>query len=300
MNFDDLALFLAVARRGNFATVAKDLAVDPSSVSRGIADLEAALGVRLFQRTTRRVTLTEAGALYLASIEPLIDELRRANAAIQNAQSVPRGLLRISTSVTFGQKVLVPLLPAFRAHYPELAVEGVFTDANVDLVTDRIDLAVRLAPTIEGDLIAAKLMDTRYRVVASKEYLKSSPRLVAPADLARHRVLLFNLPGFRKRWLFRDRKSGPIVEVPIAGDITLAPAGALLEAAITGLGPVMLPDWLVDADIAAGRLRNVFPRHDVTATTFETAAWLVYPSRAYLPNKVRVMIDFLKFHLASP
>jgi DNA-binding transcriptional LysR family regulator len=297
MQLEALSLFVAVAQRLSFAAVAKERDLDPSSVSRAIGELEAELGLRLFQRTTRSMALTEAGALYLAHIEPLIDEMARAREAATQVTGAPRGVLRLTASVTFGQMRIVPLLPAFRALYPALKVECLFTDANIDLVAERIDLAIRLAPIIEGDLIAAKLMDTRYRVVASPAYLEAGPPLVQPADLSRHRVLLFNIKTYRTRWLFQDA-AGTIETVPIDGDITLTPAGSLLTAALAGLGPALLPDWLVDEAVRAGQLVDVFPHHAATATTFDTAAWLVYPSRAYLPGKVRAMADFLKGRLA--
>jgi DNA-binding transcriptional LysR family regulator len=298
MDIQSLDLFAMVARRGSFAAVAKERNVDPSSISRAIADLEAELGLRLFQRTTRSMTLTEAGDLYLARVEPLIEELWRARDAAVQVTGAPRGLLRITASVTFGQMRIVPLLAEFHARYPELRLDCLFTDANVDLVTERVDLAVRLAPVIEGDLIAAKLMDTRYRVVASPDYLARQPPIRTPQDLSVHKVLLFNLRAYRTRWLFRD-PDGREESVPIAGDFTIAPAGSLLTAALIGLGPALLPDWLVDDAIAAGALVNVFPTHRATATTFDTAAWLVYPSRAYLPNKVRVIADFLREKMST-
>ncbi len=293
MNLRTLELLSAVARRGSFAAVAKEEGLDPSSISRAIAELEAELGVRLFQRSTRSMRLTEAGDLYLARVEPMIEDMARARDEAARVSGAPRGLLRLTASVTFGQTRIVPLLPAFRARHNELQVDCLFTDANVDLVAERVDLAIRLAPTVEGDLIATKLMDTRYRVVASPAYLAAHPPLTVPADLSAHRVLLFNLRAYRNRWLFRDA-AGREEAVGIAGDVTLAPAGSLFAAALAGLGPALLPDWLVDEAVAKGELIDVFPLHAATATTFDTAAWLVYPSRAYLPNKVRVMIDFLK------
>jgi DNA-binding transcriptional LysR family regulator len=296
MEIRTLELFAAVARRGSFAAVAKELDIDPSSVSRAIGDLEAELGLRLFQRTTRSMTLTEAGHLYLGRIEPLVEELSHARDAATQISGSPRGLLRITASVTFGQMRIVPLLPSFRVRFPDIEIECLFTDANVDLVSERIDVAVRLAPVVEGDLIAAKLIDTRYRVVASPPYLASHAPLETPSDLLDHRVLLFNLRPYRTSWLFRDGQ-GREESVAISGDITLTPAGSLLSAALLGLGPALLPDWLVDDAIAHGDLVEVFPQHRVTATTFETAAWLVYPSRAYLPSKVRVFADFLKEHM---
>jgi DNA-binding transcriptional LysR family regulator len=187
MNLDTLDLFVEVARKRSFAAVAKERNVDPSSVSRAIADLEAELGLRLFQRTTRTMTLTEAGDVYLSRIEPLTEEIARAREAALQVTGRPRGLLRITASVTFGQMCIMPLLGEFRALYPDLKVECLFTDANLDLVADRIDLAVRLAPIVEGDLIVSKLMDTRYRVVASPAYLASHRRLGDPATCRRIR-----------------------------------------------------------------------------------------------------------------
>jgi DNA-binding transcriptional LysR family regulator len=297
MEVKDLELFADVARAASFAAVAKERNVDPSTVSRNIVALEDELGIRLFQRTTRRMTLTEAGDIYLARVESLLEELDHARDAATSASGKPRGTLRLTASVTFGQMRIVPLLREFRALYPDLKLECVFTDATVDLVGERIDLAIRLGPAVQGDVIAAKLIDTHYRVVASSGYIASAPPLTKPAQLTEHRCVLFNIRAFRTRWLFRDSK-GSVTEIPIDGDITLSPANALRQAAIDGLGPALLPSWLVDPDIAAGRLVNAFPKYEITATTFETAAWLVYPSRAFLPNKVRVMIDFLRQRIA--
>jgi len=293
MNRNELRLLADVATLGSFAAAAENRNVDASSVSRTIAALEARIGVRLFQRTTRSMKLTEAGADLLARVGPLMEEIERAEAEARGLTSTPRGALRLTASVSFGQSRIVPLLPAFQAQYPGLRVECLFTDAMVDLVAERVDLAVRLAPAVEGDLIASKLMDTHNRVVASPGYLTAAPRLKRPRDLTNHRCLLFNTRDFHSLWLFRN-KQGAVEDVSIGGDYIIAPASSLRDAAIAGLGPALLDDWLVSAELKAGKLVDVFPRHAVTATTFETAAWLVYPSRSYLPGKVRAMIDFLK------
>ncbi|MGL5010100.1 MAG: LysR family transcriptional regulator [Paracoccaceae bacterium] len=292
MNLGDVTLLQDVARLGSFAAAAAQRGIDASSVSRMVAGIEAGLGFRVFERTTRRLNLTEVGDLYLTRAAPLTEELTRIAAEARNLRAAPSGLLRLTASVTFGQRQLVPLIGAFRTQHPDVALDCVFTDANVDLIADRIDLAIRLAPTIEGDLIATKLMATHYRVVAAQDYLARHAPLQVPADLRGHRVLLFNLRAFRQRWLFRD--GAGTQEVPIAGDITLSPAGTLRDAAIAGLGPALLPDWLVDGDIAAGRLVHCLRAWQVTATDFDTGAWAVYPSRSFLPGKTRAMIDFLR------
>lgn len=296
MNFNSLKLALQVARLGSFAGVARSMDVDPSSISRAIAQVEADLDLRLFQRTTRRLTLTEAGALYLTRVEAVVDELEEARDAAMAIQSGPRGTLRLTASVAFGETCLTPLVPVFRDAYPELRLELIFTDQNVDLVSEQIDLAIRLAPEIEGDLVCTKLFETRYRVCASPEYVDRTAILTKPQDLSVHDALLFALPGYRTRWLFRDG-NGRTIDVAVSGSIITSNAMTLRQNMLNGLGPALLADWLIDDDIREGRCIDLFPKHQVTATSFDTAAWLVYPSRRFLPNKVRCMIDFLRAEL---
>ncbi|NNG02739.1 MAG: LysR family transcriptional regulator, partial [Inquilinus sp.] len=244
----------------------------------------------------RRLSPTEAGQAYLNRVEAILDELEKAREDALGVGAQPTGTLRMTVSVAFGQRCLVPLLPRFAEAFPRLGLELLMTDAAIELVAERVDLAIRLGPTVSGDVVCAKLMDTRYRVCASPDYLERAPSLARPEDLRRHACLAFALPDYRSRWLFRAA-DGKASEVPVGGRMVISNALALRDAAIVGLGPALLADWLVDDDIAAGRLVDVFPEHRVTATSFETAAWLVYPSRAFLPNKVRVTIDFLRRHL---
>ena len=296
MDLNALTAFIDVARRGNFAAAARDRNVDPSSMSRLVAALEAELGVRLFQRSTRRLSLTEAGERYLRRVEALAEELEHAREEALAISGGALGTLRMTASVAFGSTCVVPLLPQFRAAFPALKLELLLCDANLDLVAERIDLALRLGPCVEADVVGARLFSTRYRVCASPAYLKSAPALLSPADLAGHRCLLFTLPEYRSRWLFRCG-GGVVSEVSIDGDVLISTALGLRECAIAGMGPALLADWLIDGDIAAGRLLDLFPAYQVAATSFDTAAWLLYPSRAFLPNKVRLSIDFFRARL---
>ncbi len=297
MDIASIDLFLSVVRFGSFARAAKDRDLDPSTVSRSIAALEAELGVRLFQRTTRRLSLTESGELYRARVEPLMDEMRRAGAEAANAAGAPQGTLRLTASVALGIGRIAPLLPAFRKAFPALKIDCQFTDATLDLVAERIDLALRLAPSIEGDVVAVKLFDTRYHVVTTPDYLARAPALNRPADLGAHRCLLLALRPFRTRWLFR-RDAGAIEEVAVDGDIVISTPLGVRAAALSGLGPALMADLIVGEDLASGRLVDALPAWRATATNFETAAWAVYPSRAFLPNKTRAAIDFLRSHLS--
>ncbi|MEM1255636.1 MAG: LysR family transcriptional regulator [Cyanobacteria bacterium P01_H01_bin.21] len=293
MDISVLQLFVQVVKQRSFTAVARDRDLDPSSVSRAIAGLEAELGVRLFQRTTRQLFPTEAGQTYFNRIEPLLEEMQQAIDATIDISEKPKGTLRVTASVAFGHHCIVPLLPEFASRYPNLTVDLWLTDTVVDFLTNQIDVAVRLGILSDSTLMAQRLIPTHYAVCGSPAYLQRSESLQQPADLAHHNCLLFPLTGFRSRWLFKS-KDEQLTEVSISGHTIISSAIALKQCAISGMGLALLPNWLVNEELCSGILINVFPEHKVTATDFNTAAWLVYPSRAYVPLKVRVFIDFLK------
>ncbi len=300
MNIDALRLFTEVAHKLNFAAVAEDRGINPSSVSRVIGQLEKQLGLRLFQRTTRTMTLTEAGETYLLRVAPIIDELDEAEEHARAINSGPLGTLRMTASIAFGERMVVPLLPEFRATYPDVKLELLFTDTNVDLVSAGIDLAIRLGPPLTGDVVASRLFPTTYRVVASPEYLSNASTIAKPEDLAEHACTLFALPEFRSEWRFKSRARknlDEVIAVSIPGGTVVSSALSLRSVVLGGGGPALLADWLIGEDVSAGRLVDVLPDYEATATSFNTAAWILYASRAYLPQKVRVTIDFLRERL---
>ncbi len=297
MDMRDLELALLVQAQGSIAGAARVLDLDPSSVSRSLSALEAELGVRLFHRTTRKLSTTEEGAAYLQRVAPLVEEMRAAAQAASGARQAPSGTLRMTASVAFACQMLVTVLPAFSERYPEISVELISSDANLDLVEQGIDLAVRLAPAPKGDLVSSKLMDTRYHLVASPAYLARVGGVKTPEGLRDHNCLRYALPGFGDVWRFRS--DAEPFEVRVTGRHKFSNALALLEAAREGLGVALLADWLVAEDLAAGRLVELCPRYQGTVSDFETAAWVLYPNRRYLPRKTRVMIDFLRESLAG-
>jgi len=293
MNTESLELFVEVSRLGSFASVARKLNIDPSSVSRTIATLEDHLGLRLFQRTTRRLVLTEAGEIYLNRIAPLLNEFDYALDEAQRASSGPNGTLRVTASVAFGQVCLLPHIAEFRNLYPRIDIELQLTDSIVDLVATGIDLACRLTPGFDSGLVGTRLFNTQYKVCVSPEYYASKSEITCPEDLEQHDCVVFTLPEYRSKWTFRNKEL-KVSNVRIKSNVSISSALALKEAALSGMGPSLLADWLVRDDIAQGNLVSILNQYEVTAQDFDTAAWLLYPSRSFLPNKTRVMIDFLK------
>jgi DNA-binding transcriptional LysR family regulator len=300
MNLEHLRTFVEVVRQGSFAGAARALNLDPSKVTRAVAGLEGELGVRLLQRSTRQLALTEGGEAYLAQVSPLLTELDLATEQLRAGSGQLRGLVRLTASVAFGQTVLVPLLPRLHQQHPGLELELLLSDAVVDLVTQRVDIALRLGPAVDSSLIGQRLRSVRFRVVASPAYLKRQGRPRRPADLANCACLRFALPGYRTQWRFRAEPEATVEEVPITGWLVASTALALRQAALDHLGPALLADWLVDADLREGRLVDLFPKLEATATQFDSAVWLLYAAREpQLPQRVRAVLALLRERLGS-
>lgn len=298
MDTTQLRIFVEVAQQGSFAAVARQRGVAPSSISRAVSALEEALGVLLLQRTTRQMTLTDAGAVYAEQVRPLLEALDEAAAQAQDTAARPQGTLRITAPVTFSQVSLVPLLPAFAARHPELSFDLLITDRIVDLVEARVDVAVRLGRLPDTGLIATRLCDMVYVACASPAYLDAHGHPAAPEALRAHECLRYPVPGQPARWRFRASADAPILEVPVSGRVMSTDGVALRDCAVAGMGVVMLPRWNVARELASGALVDVFPDWQVTASAFDIAAWALYPSRQYLPLRVRAFVDYLKamFH----
>ncbi|MEO1787914.1 MAG: LysR substrate-binding domain-containing protein, partial [Pseudomonadota bacterium] len=219
MELDQLTLALAAQELGSFAKAAERAGLDPSVVSRQIAGLERALGFRLFERTTRRIAVTEAGQAFLNRVRPLLLDLDEAAEAARDLVATPKGRLRVTASTAFGQVIVVPMLPAFQAAHPDLTVELRLTDALVDMVGNGVDVAIRLSKEAPAETVVRRLMSVRYRVVASPDW---AGRLRRPEDLQDVGCIVFPYPGFRNLWQFR--KSGASIDVPIRGSLEITGA----------------------------------------------------------------------------
>ncbi len=293
MNLEELEIFIDVAQKSSFALVAKERNLAPSSVSRAISSLEDKLGIRLFQRTTRKVSITEAGQSYLNTILPLVEDLKAAAENAYDVQVKPKGVIRLTSSVTFGNQALMPLIQDFMERYPDIELEYVLTDQVIDLVAERIDIAIRHGKLKDSSFIASKLFSTCYRIVASPSYIKEYGRPSLPQDLEQHQCLIFDWPLFRQKWKFKHQ-DGTFEEVPVIGRYRMTNGTALRGLALRGAGVSLLVNWLVDDAIARGDLIDLFPDYQVSAHNFDTAVWLMTPSRSYMPLRVRLLTDFLK------
>lgn len=299
MDINTLMIFVEIMRKRSFTAVANDRDVDPTTIARAIATLERELDLRLFHRTTRVIQPTEAGVVYFERVEPLIEELQKAQLAATDINQQPRGLLRIACPVSFAELNITPLLPLFARQYPELRFELLLTDGVVDLVTEQVDVAIRVGPLYDSTLIAHKLSPMRARVCATPAYLRTYGVPTRPEALAEHRCLALELPGFsRNNWKFID-KAGQTKEVAVNAVLRTSNAMALKQCALADMGIVLQARWIVGRELRAGTLVDLFPDHEVTAAVDDAAAWLLYPSRKYVPLKVRAFVAFLREQFTS-
>lgn len=285
-----IELFCLAADLESFAAAAREVGLTPAAVSRAIGRLEARLQVRLFVRTTRQIRLTDGGRAYLAQCRAALNQLQEAERELTGTQTEPSGLVRISVPTTFGQYALLPLLPAFRARYPDIQLEVQLSNRNIDFVADGFDLAVRAREQADSGLIARKLMDAELVVVATRPYLKQRGTPKTLADLAQHDCVQFVLPssGQRVQWAFRNGEQD--VELTTQGNITcLDDILACVTLAKAGAGLVQTYRFIVDEDIRQGRLVEVLKPYGGRSRPFS----LMYLRDRYMPLRVRVFVDHL-------
>lgn len=292
MDTGTLDLFIDVMQHRSFAIVARQRNVDPSSVSRAIAKLEAELDIQLFQRTTRKLAPTEAGMLYFEQVAPLLKELDSARQMALDISQTPKGTLRITASAVFANMQIVPVLPDFTHQYPGLRVELMLTDAYGDLIAERIDVAVRLGTLQDSSYQCRHVRTMEFFICASPEYVAQHGQPETPEEISNHQCLLFPRGTNQLDWQFKD-SDGQVTVMPIQGRYLLTHSEAIKQCAIAHMGLALLPDWLVMPDLQAGRLVRLFKHYDVTATDYNSSIWLLYPSRQYLPLKTKVFMDYL-------
>lgn len=282
--------FVAVAETESFTRAAKRLGVSTAHVSRQISALEDRLSTRLFYRTTRRVSTTEAGQIYYQHCRQILDALEQAERSMTNMQLVPQGRLRLTAPVTYGEKSIAPLVNDFVLRYPELDVEMKLTNQQLDLVAEGYDLAVRLGKLDDSSLMARRLASRTLYVCASPAYLAVHGTPHSLSELEHHNCLQGNL-GY---WRFQD--AGHPRNVRIRGNVRCDSGRALLDAALKGVGIVQLPDYYVGPALDAGTLIPLLTLYQED----DDGIWAVYPHNRHLSPKVRMLLDYFVDSLGMP
>jgi DNA-binding transcriptional LysR family regulator len=292
--FTAMQVFARVVEDGSFAKAADRLGISTSACSRHIAELEAHLDVRLLNRTTRRLSLTESGQAFYERCVQVLTDLAEAEQAAAMSTTRPRGTLKLSCGISFGVRHIARLVGAFAARHPEVRFDVQLSDRFVDLVEEGFDLAIRIGESPTQNLIARKLGETRLVPCAAPVYLREHGAPVTPADLAQHACLTYEYLPQRSNWRFQDRAGGEHT-VRVAGPVHANNADLLAAAAVEGIGIAMEPDFVVGADLAAGRLVRILADY----VPAPTSIYAVYPSRRHLSAKVRAFVDFLAERFAA-
>ena len=285
--FQEMRSFVAVVDAGSFVRAAEALEVSKAAVSRHVGELETRLGVRLLQRTTRKLSLTGEGEVFHARCQAVLADIDEAEAEITARSGEAAGLVKVNVPVSFGILHLATLWGEFRARHPRVTLDVTLADRVVDLVEEGYDLAVRIARLPSSTLISRKLSATRLVVCASPKYLKRAGTPKQPQDLARHTVLAYSLLAGGDEWHF-DGPDGP-VSVKTTPGIRTNSGDTCRAAALQHQGVVMQPSFMVGADLAAGTLVELMPQY----RGIELGIYAVYPTRKHVSPKVRLLIDFL-------
>jgi DNA-binding transcriptional LysR family regulator len=300
--FAGMQAFVRVVELGSFSKAAAEAGVKVSTVSRYVAALEADLGAALFNRSTRRLHLTEIGSAFHERAARILADLADARLAATSLNARPQGLLRINIPGAFGRRHIIPHLRDFLARHPDIQVDATLTDDTVDLIASGADCAVRIGALAESSLVARRLAPQHRVLVASPDYLADHVPPARPDDLRHHDCLQFALQP-RPAWYFlpRPTQAGEPAEIPVHGRIRANDSEALLDAALAGFGIALLPSWLTGAATAAGRLVPLLPDWEARIAPGPTRAiWGVHPPKRIVPPKVRAFLDFLQERFGRP
>ncbi|RAS28830.1 LysR family transcriptional regulator [Paraburkholderia bryophila] len=293
-NLSGIVAFVQTAEASSFVAASQRLGVSPSAVGKSVARLEQHLGVRLLQRSTRRVSLTDDGERFYERCRQILDALNEAESMMLDANAVPRGRLRVSLP-TIGYRFLLPILPAFAERYPEIDLELDFNDRIVDVIEGGFDAAIRSGNLADSQLMAKRLGPFRFVLCASPGYLQRRGVPLTPADLAEHACLRFRFPtsGKLQPWAFRGQPEEAAARFPTA--LTCNNMEALRAAAELGLGIGYMPDFLARDALRAGTLQGVLDDHLSDPGQFS----VLWPSSRQLSPKLRAFVDFLSEHVFS-
>lgn len=289
-----MILFARVVEKGSFSGAAREINHSPSAVSKQIAALEDRMGVRLLTRTQQGISLTEEGRVFYDRCAEVSKTVADTQELLESLSASPRGKLRICATVAFGKAQILPILPDFLAQVPDLSVDLELTDRNADIFTEDIDVGIRFSEQIDSSqVIARKLAPNRRIFVASPGYIAKHGMPKAPADLADHNCLRLSTVEKWNEWKFKGDNGSELVRV--TGNFEANSADAVYHATLAGMGISRISTYLVNDDIAAGRLLHVLPGHVQTSS----AIYAIYPERRNMAPKIRSFLDFLTGHFGK-
>lgn len=290
-----MLLFLKVVQAGSMSAAGREANLSPASVSRTIAALEEHLGVQLFNRTSRKIVLTEAGESYHERIKPLLEEMQQIETLTRVKQDVPEGLLRVHAHSSVGLHLVAPRMEEFGRLYPKITVDLQLSETPVNLLEQNYDIDIRLGELQDSSMLMRRLAPSERILVASPAYLRYHPPIMKPADLLEHNCVTFRPNSEFTSWRFA-REGEEMQELKVGGRFHTNNSEVLRRAAVAGIGVVLLTNWISESDRQAGRLVEVLPAWRATINSFNNGIFAVFRQTRYVPRKVRVFVDFMAAH----
>lgn len=294
-----IELFVATVQQGSFSAAGRQFGMSPATVSRYVSSLENRFGTKLLNRTSRALTLTEAGQVYFVSAQEILQRANAAESQIKDMGKTPRGTLRVHSRVFVGNQFIVPLVGEFLKLYPEINLVLRFSNRDLNLTDENFDLGIRLGSLSDSDLLVRRLGEAERFLVASPDYLKFAPPLETPGDIANHKCLVFKRHIHSHDmgeaiWSFIDQ-DGRKSEIQVQGIYATDYGPSLISLANSSLGLAVLPEWAVYEDIRAGRLVRLFEDHKVSHVSddFNNGIYAVFHRDRHMAAKTRLFVDFL-------
>ncbi|WP_332853599.1 LysR family transcriptional regulator [Duganella sp. S19_KUP01_CR8] len=292
--FRQISTFVEVVSKGSLSAAARAEGIAPAMIGRRLDALESRLGVKLLQRTTRKLALTNEGAAFLEDCQRILAELEEAETAVAERSAHATGHLMISAPAGFGRQHVAPLIPSFLAEHRDVSVTLNMSDRVVDIVGEGIDVAIRIASLSDSNLVSVKLADNERVVVAAPSYLKRHGEPKTLADLAKHNCLAISSEGSQRGWTFRD--NGKNVVMKVNGNMGSNDGQVLHDWALAGKGLAWRSMWEVGNEIEAGKLQTVLNEHAAPGNDI----YAVFAQRRHLPLRIRAFVDFLRHTYAQP
>ncbi|MBO1927624.1 LysR family transcriptional regulator [Thiomicrorhabdus sp. 6S2-11] len=294
MHVEQLEIFVETIQLGSFAAVAEKRRLNATSVSRSVQNLEKQLGIKLLQRSTRKLTLTEAGEIYFQQVQPILQRLNQAQQQAQDIKQTLQGTLRVTTPIGFAESQLVPLIPKFRKQHPELKLELLITDECLDLLQQKIDVGIRIGNIEEDNWVAKPLLELCFIACASVEFLHNH-RIEQPQDLQTVPCIGLIPHPNAQHWCFKKTQTDTLLEeIWVNQELLATHEQAAKQLCLAGQGVALLPHWLVEQEIHDGKLQEVLSDYQGFYQQSEAKIWITYPNREYVPAKSRAFINFLE------
>ncbi|MBA5638855.1 LysR family transcriptional regulator [Duganella sp. LX20W] len=292
--FRQISTFVEVVSKGSLSAAARAEGIAPAMIGRRLDALEARLGVKLLQRTTRKLALTNEGAAFLEDCQRILAELEDAESAVAERSARASGHLMISAPAGFGRQHVAPLLPSFLAEHRDVQCTLNLNDRVVDLIGEGVDVAIRIASLSDSNLVSVKLADNERVLVAAPAYLKRYGEPKTLADLSKHNCLAISSEGSQRGWTFRD--GGKIVTLKVTGNMGCNDGQVLHDWALAGKGLAWRSMWEVGSEIESGQLQTVLDQHSAPGNDI----YAVFAQRRHLPLRIRAFVDFLRHTYAQP